>query len=242
VLKTDIQNLKNKKTLNKEFWSNDENSLEPEIRTSLLQIAEDFFADLDIPWATLEDVRMTGSLSNYNWSKYSDVDLHLVIDFSLVDEKQDLVKSYFDARKNLWNKDHDIKIKDYDVEIYVEDLNEPSISSGVYSVLNDEWLKKPTPDSTFENIDEKMIANKIKVLLSFYNEQIIKNMSIGNYENTVKYAEKLSEKIKKMRSCGLEKDGEISNENFTFKILRRKGLLDKLRSIKLDAYDKMMSV
>jgi len=88
----DIKSLSIKDNLNEEIWT-EEKTLKPEIREKLIGIAEDFFEELDIPWAELEDIRFTGSLANYNWSKYSDVDLHLVIDYRLVDENVDLSKN-----------------------------------------------------------------------------------------------------------------------------------------------------
>lgn len=238
----DIKNLQVKKTLNPDFWSKDEEKLDPEIRLHLIKVAEDFFSDLDIPWATLEDVRIAGSLANYNWSKYSDIDLHLVVDYSLVDENYDFTKSYFDARKKLWNEMHDIEIKGFEIEVYVEDSKKSPVSSGVYSVLNDEWIKKPTHDLSLNDIDEKLVTDKVKFLIELINDNVIKNMHEKNYEKVVEESEKISEKIKKMRQRGLQQGGEFSPDNLVFKILRRKNLLDKLHMLKLDAYDKIMSL
>ena len=39
---------------------------------------------------------LTGSLANYNWSSFSDVDLHIIVDFSQIDENYELVKGFFD--------------------------------------------------------------------------------------------------------------------------------------------------
>lgn len=237
----DIKNLQVKKTLNPDFWS-DREKLDEEIRLHLIKVAEDFFSDLDIPWATLEDIRIAGSLANYNWSKYSDIDLHLVVDYSLVDENHDFAKSYFDARKKLWNEMHNIKIKGFEIEVYVEDSKQSPVSSGIYSVLNDEWIKKPTHDLSLNDIDEKLVTNKVKFLIDLINDSVVKNMHEKNYEKVVEESERISEKIKKMRQRGLEDGGEFSPENLVFKILRRKNLLDKLHMLKLEAYDKIMSL
>ena len=114
-----------------------------------------------INWQTLkeyEDITFTGSLANFNWSKFSDIDLHLLVDFSKVDENTDLVREFFRGKYGIWNKDHDIRIKGFEVEIYVQDSNEAHISTGVYSVLNDEWIVQPVqeePEIDFENIQMK---------------------------------------------------------------------------------------
>ena len=69
-------------TLQPTFWLN--NSLNPRISERLTEIATNFFNDLDLEGAEIEDITFTGSLANYNWTKYSDVDLHLLVDFSKI--------------------------------------------------------------------------------------------------------------------------------------------------------------
>lgn len=234
----DLASLKVKDELNDDIWTEDR-QLKPEIRKHLTKIALDFFEGLDIPWANLEDITFTGSLANYNWSKYSDIDLHLVVDFTLVDDNVDLVDAFFNARKNLWNNRHDIEIHGFDVEVYVQDANEPHYATGVYSIMNDRWLVEPKPQKPFINKDA--IGRKAKFIMRLIDE-VAKIMKRGEYQEAIDEAEKLSDKIKKMRSCGLEKGGEYSVENLTFKILRRNGYMGKLYDVKLDAYDKMMTI
>ena len=45
-----------------------------------------------------------------------------------------------------------------------------------------------------------------------------------------------------MRQTGLDREGEYSYENITFKVLRRVGLLDKLADLETLAYDKSLSM
>lgn len=235
----DIKSLKVKDHLNDDVW--DENKkLKPEVRKRLLRIAEDFYEDLDIPWAELEDIRLTGSLANYNWSKYSDVDLHLVVDYRLVDENLDLVEAYFSARKNLWNNYHDITIHGFDVEVYVEDAKGIHHSSGVYSVLMNDWVIEPEPQKPC--INKEAITQKAKVIMRLIDDLVIDKLQEKDYKGAIKAAEVMSDKIKKMRQTGLESGGEFSVENLTFKILRRNGTLEKLYTTKLDAYDQMMTI
>ena len=98
-----------KKELNPKFWSKN-NELEPKIREKLLKIAEDFFDSLEIEGIQLEDITLTGSLSNYNWSEFSDVDLHILVDFDRLEVDEDTLKDYFRAKQTVWNKKHDIYI------------------------------------------------------------------------------------------------------------------------------------
>ena len=115
----DEASFKYKQFLNPDIWSNEE-AIRAEIRENLLQIANDFFESLEIPPVKIHDIILTGSLANYNWSEYSDVDLHIVFDFFEVDENQELVKDYFNTKRMNWNKAHNIMIRDHEVEIYLQ--------------------------------------------------------------------------------------------------------------------------
>ena len=124
--------------LNPKLWQDDK--LKPEVRTRLLKIALGFIKNLE-PEPSLEDITFTGSLANYNYSKHSDIDLHIILDFSTIDENENLVRDFLLARKSLWNDTHEIKIRGAEVEIYAENIGDPHHSTGIYSVLNDEWIK-----------------------------------------------------------------------------------------------------
>ena len=82
-----------KDELNPKFWVG--GKLKTNVRIRLLDIAHDFFEDLDVRWIKPKDVVLTGSLANYNWSKYSDIDLHIIVDFSEVYDKTEFVDDYF---------------------------------------------------------------------------------------------------------------------------------------------------
>ena len=129
--------------LNPAVWDNDQ--MRPAIRKRLQEIAEEFIEKLDLPNVEIKDIILTGSLANYNWSEYSDLDVHIVVDFKEVAEDEGLVKKYFDAVRGNWNRTHDIKVKGYEVELYVQDDDESHTSTGVYSILKDEWELEPIP-------------------------------------------------------------------------------------------------
>ena len=88
----------------------------PEIRERLMEIAQDFLDGIDFKM-DVEDITLTGSLANYNWSKYSDFDLHILVDFAAIDADADLVKEYFQNLKAVWNIRHNIFLKGYEVEV-----------------------------------------------------------------------------------------------------------------------------
>ena len=61
----------------------------------------------------------------------------------------------------IWNSLRDITIKDFDVEIYVQDVNEPHFATGVYSVLYNDWIVQPVKEEDII-IDTKKILDKAK--------------------------------------------------------------------------------
>ena len=139
----DLSSFAVKGELNQRLWH--DMKLDADVRDALLDIADDFIDTLAVPWVKVEDVVLTGSLANYNWSEYSDIDLHVVIDFKEVWEKRkDFVKDYFDAKKVEWQNSHEgITVYDFPVEISVEDSGDPAKSTGVYSLKDDEWVQEP---------------------------------------------------------------------------------------------------
>ena len=138
--------------------------MKPEIRERLLEIAYEFIEFLDVP-VFVDDIILTGSLSNYNWSKFSDFDLHLIIDFDQFPEEAiELYQKLFNLKKILFNTNHDITIKKYEVELYAQDEKEPHESTGVYSVLFNDWINQPIKKKV--NIDKKFFLKQIDQKIS----------------------------------------------------------------------------
>ncbi len=225
--------------INKDFWNQPEDRLDPEIREKLLAIAQDFYDSLEVGDAQFSDITFTGSLAALNYSKFSDVDLHILVDFSDVDDKTELVREYFNAMKSVWNRLHDILIKGYEVEVYVQDINDPHEAQGLYSVLNNEWIKFPTPEKS--NFDKDNVKKKAASLMDQI-DRVTKLIDEKKYEEAELYAEKIKLKIRKMRKTGLETIGAYSVENLAFKVLRRNDYLEKLSNAKREAYDSIHSL
>lgn len=231
-----------KDSLNSEIWDNhdniEESKMNPEIRDGLLDIANEFveFLGFDI---FVQDVTMTGSLANFNWSDYSDIDLHIIYDFKESGEQEELFKDLFNLKKTVFNSQHDITVKGYEVELYVQDMNEPHMSTGVYSVLYDEWLERPEPKEI--KIDKKKIEDKSQQWMDII-DNTIEDLEVSDLESSVEKLDSVKEKIKKFRTSGLEKGGEYSYENLVFKFLRRNGYIQKLFDNKNDLIDKSLSI
>ena len=225
-------------SLNTKVWDGDK--LKPEIRKKLLLIAKNFFKDLELePNVKLNDITLTGSISNYNWSKFSDIDLHLIIDFKQVDDDSDFVRNYMLAKKTIWNNKHDITIYGFPVEVYVENVGDPHVASGLYSILKDEWIVVPKKKEL--QIDLQDIRSKAEGYLGSM-PVLQKMMKDGKYDEIIQMVEKIQDKLKRMRSSGLERGGEFSVENLAFKALRRSPFIGDIIQMKNDAYDKKMSM
>lgn len=228
-----VKSFRVKDELNPKIW--DDFKIDDEVREDLLKIAEDFYGSTDLE-ADVEDIVLTGSLANYNWSeKYSDYDLHILIDFTKVNDAIELVKKYVDSAKSVWNKEHDIKIKGYEVEIYIQDISEPHKSTGVFSLLNNKWNVKPE-EFDFEP-DEDMIAKKGKSVMMMVDE-LEEQVDEDKYDAFIEKVQKVWEKVKNYRKSGLESEGgELSMGNLVFKFLRRNGYVGKIIDLKRKSYD-----
>ena len=212
----------------------------PKVRERLLEIAYEFIDFIGVDMV-VDDVVMTGSLANYNWSKYSDVDLHILVDFKQFSEKElPLYEELFRLKKTLFNDKHNITIFGYDVELYVQDTSEPHTSSGEYSVLFDEWITKPKNQDV--EIDTTSIKHKSEEWMKMIDDVINDAQDESSLENSKNIITKFKDKLKKYRTTGLEDGGEFSNENLVFKVLRRNGYIQKLFDFQINNTDKNLSL
>jgi len=223
--------------LNQKIWDGDKR-VHPGVKAALIDIIEEFLEGLELD-ADVKDIVLTGSLANYNWSKFSDIDLHILMDFAEINENKNLVKKFFDAVRSRWNKLHDIRVKGHEVEIYVQDEHEPHTSTGVYSLLNDEWLVKPhkiKPELDKATAQKKMISlvKELDKLSALYDNR--------RYKDALEMAQRIKDKIRRMRQGGLERTGIYSPENLAFKMLRRSGDIERLFDMYTGAYDQVFSL
>ena len=224
-----------KKELNPSFWK--DNKFDPEIREKLLKISKDFYEALKLT-APIKDVQLTGSLANYNWTDKSDLDVHVLIDFSDVDENVELVKKALDGMRFIWNLRHNIKLRGFDVELYVQDIHEPHTASGLFSLLNNEWIRIPKynpPDIDYKDVDKKY-QGIVADILQMENLMATADFSSVTEEELYNHAQKLKKKIMDMRKEGLAREGEFSVENLVFKKLRNEGYIEKIIELISKAY------
>ena len=127
--------------LNPQLWDGQE--LKPEVKKQLIIIAKDFLEELGVDDLDVVDVTVSGSNAAYSYTPHSDLDLHILVDLSKMDNDE-IYKELFNAKKTLYNDTHDITIHGVPVELYVQDAREPVVSLGEYSILHNEWLRVPT--------------------------------------------------------------------------------------------------
>lgn len=224
-----IEAYKTTDKLNPKLFKNEH--LKEDVREALLKIADSFMEyinEWEIPISIL-DIWLVGSNASFNYSDKSDIDLHLIANIGEAGECEELTSIACDLIRSSYNKAHDITVKGLPVEVYIEDANSSSITNGIYSVKNDEWIKEP---QKLEIVD-----------IDVTNGELYKN-----YEKKIKDADSLV-KIKKLidelyllRKTSLAKEGEAGEGNLVFKEIRNNGMLDELKDKALKAEDKELTL
>ena len=237
-----IKSFESKDELNPKIWEKEGKSymMKPEVREKLLETTNIFIDFLGVD-VVVTDIIMIGSLVNYNWSKFSDIDLHIVVNYNqFPNNSQELYIEFFDLKKIIFNDKHDIKLFGYDVECFVQNEAETPFSSGVYSVLYDMWVNEPKKLDK-KNIDIELLKEKANQWMRII-DGVVDNIEDEDPDEIKSLVKKYKEKLKKFRNCGLENGGEMSLENLVFKLLRRNGYVEKLYELPTEIIDKKLSM
>lgn len=244
-----LQSFDIQESLHPKMWieENDgEYRLNSKVRLRLLDIADDFIDGLSVSWIKPKDIIFTGSLANYNWSKYSDIDIHILYDFKKIYKNSDFVDDYFKAKKEVWLKNHkQLKVYGYPIEISVEDCNEKNPSSGRYSLEQNKWITEPTDfqDATLNKKYIKDYSAKVMTEIDKLEKSIKSETDRHKIEVMANKVEKIFTKLKNLRSEGLEsKKKEMSSGNVIYKLVRRMKYIDKIWSLVNYAYDKVNTI
>ena len=229
----DLSSLELKGELSPALW--EDGNLKQEIKERLSQVAYDFLDSLGIK-VGLSDLYLVGSMAAYNYSEHSDIDLHLILDFDKVSSDKDLLRDYFMLAKSKWNRTRGLILSGHDVEIYVEDVDDERIPSATYSVLNGKWVTEPAKEDVqidYDGVSKKVNEKMMEV------EELEKLFDAGEWKEAYEFGTGLRHKMRSFREAGLEDQGEFSNENLAFKVLRRAGTLDKINDYVKKSYKEM---
>lgn len=224
--------LRTNETLNPELWTKDK--LDPEVWRSLNKIGKEWATFANIPASAIRDVILTGGNANFNYTKQSDIDLHLVVDKDGID-CQGLLDDYLQSKKQLWALTHDIKVKGQPVELYAQDFRDPfRKGQGIYSLKSNRWLQEPTKYQI--NRSHPEVVRKTKSYMRMIDDVI------DSKTDDLPTLKKIKDRIRSMRASAIEKGGESAPENLVFKELRNRGYLDKLSKYIRNLEDESLSL
>lgn len=211
------------KELNPKLW--EDKKLKRDVREAIIDIVSEFMDNLIIPVEIL-DVRVVGSNASYNYTEHSDLDVHIISNLELVGSPTEIVQALYNSERSNFNRTHSIKIKGIDVELYVEDVNSSVTSNGIYSVIDDIWIKEP------QIIKERSVKIDKKELRDLVNS--VKSVLDGGDSDDIKDCINM---LYLMRKDSIAIDGEYGVGNLLFKEIRNRGLLSALK----DKYNEMIS-
>ena len=219
----------------------DGSKLKPEVKEKAIDISNELIKTLEeaeIPFK-LKDLVLTGSNASYNYTKDSDADIHLVADMSGIDDPDGLYPALFNAYKSAFNNKYNIDFYGVPVEVYIESADTPVVSNGIYSILNDEWVKEPK-NEVIPDIDIAAIADALKPWEKRY-KQLIKDLEGPKSIDETPIDDFVNE-LYELRAKGLSGDGEYSTENLIFKEIRNKGYLDNLKELRAKVVEQRLSI
>jgi hypothetical protein len=216
--------------LNPDIWDHD--SIKSSVRGALIRIAEDFVKFIEVP-LDIVDIVITGGNANYTYTSKSDIDLHIIADFSQVQCDRE-VAELMDSKRLLYKQTRDIDVYGIPVELYVEDKDRPAESGGVYSILSNKWLNHPRKD--IPDIDEDKLAHWVKVWHAVI-QHAIKLGDLATARSTMRL-------LRTYRKRGLHNtpDGEFSIPNLVYKSLRNDDTVRALQTLIDIAHDRQLSI
>jgi len=217
------------KVLNPELW--DGERLKSSVCGALLRIAEDFITFVDVP-VQVVDIVVSGGNANYTYTNKSDLDLHIIADYGSVQCDRE-VDELFDTKRLLYKKDYNISVHGIPVELYIENSNEPAVSS-TYSILQERWIKKPS--SAIPEYDQKELEHMVSVWKKIL-AQAIKTGNLIICRKAVKI-------LRMYRKQGLHstKAGEFSIPNLVYKSLRNDDTLAGILTLIDKLHDQELSI
>ena len=205
--------------------------LKTEVREKALEITSEALKMMETSGFSIElkDIVIIGSNASYNYTKDSDLDLHLIANMDDIEDPEGLYPILFDLFKSAFNKKYEINFYDIPVGIYIEGSDTATVSNGIYSVLKDTWIQKPKKQN-IPDIDTKLLNTELKPWVARYKR--IRKIAAKKDFSDESLIENFINDLYKLRSTGLHKGGEYSIENLIFKEMRNKGYLHDLKQLK----------
>lgn len=215
--------------LNPMLWTKD-GRLKEEIKEHLNAIVDEFIDYIEIP-IIVADIQLVGSNASFNYTNKSDIDLHIIANFDFVNADETLLQALYDTKKAQFNSKYDISIKGMDVELYVQNIKSGIVSNGIYSLLNDQWIKFP---QKIENVPQYNITKDVDIL----KNKIEKALDTQNVEDI----QNIINELYLLRKNSIAIEGEYGRGNQIFKEIRNLGLLQELKDGLTKAKSKILSL
>jgi len=215
--------------LNPKLWDHDR--LKSAVRGALLRISEDFIRYVAVP-VKVVDIVVSGGNANYTYTNKSDVDLHIIADFSQVDCDRE-VEELFDTKRLLYREEYDLTVLGIPVELYIEDQDHPAVSSA-YSILTNSWTRPP--EKTAPPVDEEELERMADVWRTVL-KHAVKSGDLQTLRTSVKL-------LRNYRKLGLRNTprGEYSIPNLVYKSLRNDDTLKAVTQLIDQLHSKNLSI
>lgn len=215
--------------LNPKLWQ--DNQLLPEVRQKIVDIVANFEEYVEIP-IHIVDIVIVGSNAAYNYTQYSDLDVHVIVNPEMVTEiPEDIQTMIYNMKKSSFNKEFDIKIKGIPVELYVEDMHSSVVSNGIYSICDDRQVKEPKQNNS-------ITKHNIEKDLEEWIEKINQAISTSDYDSISGTIDLLY----LMRKNSIAIEGEYGKGNEIFKTLRDRGYLANIKEALNKSISKNLSL
>lgn len=202
-------------TLNPNLFRDDR--LLPDVRYKLLRIARDFMEHMGVEMTGVRDITMSGSNAAYTYTPHSDIDVAIVVDYAKFRDDE-VYRELFLAKRLLFNDGHDILVRGYRVEMYVQDAAKQVKSLGEYSLLRDRWIQHPIKRRA--NLDQTVTRHKF--------DKLVQVAELALRSSDLDRVNRLLDILWNYRKAGLDANGEFGPENLVYKALRTQGVLDRL--------------
>lgn len=224
-----IESIEIHKNLNEKIFDKT-GVMHEDVHQKILEIVSRFIEDLDVP-PNIADIQLVGSNASFNYTEWSDLDVHIVSNFDLISLDRAVVQALYNSERQRFNSKYDIKIRGLKVELYVEDIKSGTASNGIYSIINNAWVKYPTKIKSSLSQDTSLAVSK---LVPQINNALV--------SDSVEVVESLINQLYLMRKNSIAVDGEYGEGNQIFKDIRNLGLLDALKQKRDELISKDLSL
>jgi hypothetical protein len=213
----DTSSLVTKSSLNPALWENIDGKwvLKEKAKSAFDKAIRFFESQMHVRNEPIEfdTVILTGSNAGYNWYEGSDIDLHFRVLYSSIDDDIELVDDILWRESTIFSLKYRLKYAGFDIECYIEDsAEEHNPSQARYDLIKGSWENEPK-------------ENDVSIDFDVIKEKCAKIMNMIDEANTKEELSLIKNKLRKYRESGINKDGEYSESNLVYKVLRRNGTL-----------------